>query len=125
MVETLPLTTRVDFARYADLTEFLTAATVPLGACQEAVVTLDYSNAQIKVEDPDGNAAPVTRILDRTGQPVTTRQMQVHLNRNVPIAPGLSRYIMFDFNLARSNAVSLRGGTAPMVIPPQSRWTRC
>lgn len=109
VVETLPLTTRVDFAQYADMTEFLTAATVPLGAYKEAIVTLDYSNAQIEVEDPDGNAAPVTEILDNTGQPVTTMQMQVQLDRNVPIAPGLARYIMFDFNLAKSNTVTLSG----------------
>jgi len=111
VVETLPLTTRVDFAQYADLTEFLTAATVPLGAYKEAIVTLDYSNAQIEVEDPDGNAAPVTQILDSTGQPATTLQMHVQLDRNVPIAPGLARYIMFDFNLAKSNTVTLNGNS--------------
>ncbi len=109
VVETLPLTTRVDFAQYTDLTEFLTAATVPLGAYKEAIVTLDYSNAQIEVEDPDGNAAPVTEILDSSGQAVTTMDMHVQLDRNVPIAPGLARYIMFDFNLAKSNSVTLNG----------------
>jgi len=109
IVETLPLKTRVDFAQYVDMTEFLTAATVPLGDYKEAIVTLDYSQAQIEVEDPDGNAVPVTEIVDKLGQPVTTLQMQVQLDRNVPIAPGLMRYIMFDFNLAKSNTVTLTG----------------
>ena len=31
MVETLPATTRIDFAQYVDLTEFFTAATIPNG----------------------------------------------------------------------------------------------
>ena len=118
VVETLPLTTRVDFAQYTDMTEFLTAATVPLGAYQEAVVTLDYTNAQIEVEGPTGEAVPVTEILDSTGAPVTTMEMHVQLDRNVPIAPGLIRYIMFDFDLAQSNSVTLNGSTASITVDP-------
>ena len=107
VVETLPLTTRVDFAQYTDMTEFLTAATVPLGAYKEAIVTLDYSNADIQVEGASGQAVKVTQILDKNDNPVATMQMQVQLDRNVPIAPGLARYIMFDFNLAQSNTVTI------------------
>jgi hypothetical protein len=123
VVETLPLTTRVDFAQYTDLTEFLTAATVPLGAYKEAIVTLDYSNADIEVEDPDGNALKVTDIKDSQGNPVTTMQMQVQLDSNFPIAPGLARYIMFDFNLAQTNTVSITGDNingyaASVVVDP-------
>ena len=54
-VETLPLTTRVDFAQYTDLTEFLTAATVPNGRYVKGSLVLDYSNADIQVEDTNGN----------------------------------------------------------------------
>ena len=109
VVETLPLKTRVDFAQYTDMTEFLTAATVPLGAYKQAIVTLDYSNADIEVEDPDGNALKVTDIKDSQGNPVTTMQMQVQLDKNVPVAIGLPRYIMFDFNLEQSNQVNITG----------------
>jgi len=58
-VETLPITTRVDFARYTDMTEFLTAASVPKGVYKHATLTLDYSNADIQVEDANGVATPV------------------------------------------------------------------
>lgn len=112
VVETLPLTTRVDFAQYANMTEFLTAATVPLGAYKQAIVTLDYSNADIEVEDPAGNALKVTDIRDSQGTPITTMDMTVKLDRNVPIAPGLARYIMFDFNLAQSNTVTISGDSS-------------
>lgn len=118
IVQTLPLKTRVDFARYADMTEFLTAATVPLGAYKEAVVTLDYSHADIQVEDTSGNAVPVTQILDSAGKPITTVPMQVQLDRNVPVALGMPRYIMFDFNLAASNRVTLNNGNASITVSP-------
>lgn len=123
VVETLPLTTRVDFTQYANLTEFLTAATVPLGAYKEAIVTLDYSNADIQVEDNDGNALKVTDIQDNGGKPVTTMQMQVQLDKNFPIAPGLARYIMLDFNLEQSNHVTITGDsttgyTASLAVDP-------
>lgn len=119
VVETLPLATRVDFAQYTDLTEFLTAATVPLGDYKEAVVTLDYSHAQIEVEGPMGEAVPVTKILDTAGKPVTTMEMGVQLDRNLPIAPGLLRYVMLDFDLAKSNTVTITGNAASITVKPE------
>lgn len=50
VVQTLPTTTRVDFAEYVDLTEFVTAATIPSGLYVGAAMTLDYSEAGINVE---------------------------------------------------------------------------
>ena len=47
MVETLPATTRIDFAQYVDLTEFFTAATIPNGAYVAATLRLDFTNAEI------------------------------------------------------------------------------
>jgi len=121
VVETLPLKTRVDFAQYADMTEFVSAATVPLGAYKQAIITLDYSHAQIEVAGSDGLAVPVpvNQIHDANGQPVSTMQMQVQLDRNVPIALGLPRYIMFDFNLAQSNTVTLNNdNSASITVSP-------
>lgn len=118
IVQTLPVTTRVDFARYADMSEFLTAATVPLGAYKEAIVTLDYSKAQIEVEGNDGAAIPVTQILDKDGKPVTTMQMAVKMDHTVPVSLGLPRYFMLDFNLASSNSVTINGSTASIKVDP-------
>ena len=36
VVETLPLNTRIDFAQYTEMTEFLTAATIPSGVYVKA-----------------------------------------------------------------------------------------
>lgn len=118
IVETLPLTTRVDFARYADMSEFISAKAVPLGDYKQAVVTLDYTNADIQVEGSDGSAIPVTQILDKNGNPVTTMQMTVNMDHNVPISMGLTRYMMLDFNLAASNDVTINGTSASMTVTP-------
>jgi hypothetical protein len=40
-----------------DLTEFVTAATIPSGTYVSATLNLDYTNADIQVDD--GNGAPV------------------------------------------------------------------
>ena len=53
-VTVLPLTTRVDFAQYTELCEFLTASMVPQGTYVEASMTLSYENAEIYVEGEDG-----------------------------------------------------------------------
>jgi hypothetical protein len=57
VVQALPQRTRVDFARFVDLTEFVTAATIPSGTYVSATLNLDYTNADIQVDD--GNGAPV------------------------------------------------------------------
>ena len=57
VVQVLPATSRVDFAQYTELTEFVTAAMVPLGAYRHATMTLDYSNAEIQVENAVGDEA--------------------------------------------------------------------
>lgn len=120
-VETLPQTAQVDFARYTDMSEFLSAAAVPLGAYKQAILTLDYSNADIQVEGNNGNAVPVTQILDSNGNPATTLQVPVQLgNGNITFSLGLPRYFMLDFNLAASNTVTLSsdGSSASITVKP-------
>src|SRR5438093_9614945 len=56
VVETLPLTTRVNFADYVEMTEFFTAATIPSGTYTSARMRLDFSAADLEVEDANGNA---------------------------------------------------------------------
>ena len=38
VVDALPVVTRVDFAQYVEMTEFLTAATIPVGRYVEAIL---------------------------------------------------------------------------------------
>ena len=108
-VETLPMNTRVDFAQYTEMTEFMTAASVPRGVYTRGSVVLDYSNADIQVEDENGMAVPVTQLLDQNGDPVSTLEVNINLDgrRQLPIAPGIPRNLMLDFDLEQSHVVSL------------------
>ncbi len=122
VVDTLPLTTRVDFARYVDLTEFLTAATVPAGRYVRAELTLDYQAADLRVEDPQGAVVtvPPQAIVDGDGQPVTTLTVAVRLAGRdaLRIVPGVPAHLTLDFDLAASHAVDFSGDTPQVTVRP-------
>jgi len=119
-VQTLPQRTRVDFARFVDLTEFVTGATIPAGTYVSATLNLDYTNADIQVDDGNGNPVAVAsaNILDsRNNNPVTTLPMKVTLDnaRQLVIAPLVSSLLDLDFNLAASNLVDMSNPASPVV----------
>lgn len=121
VVETVPTKTQVDFAQYTDLTEFLTAATIPSGQYTSATLTLDYSNANIQVEDANGSALKVSKIVGSDGTtPVTKLGINVVLDKKqLIIAPGVPRNLMLDFNLAQSNTVTFdAAGAATVQVQP-------
>ncbi len=111
-VETIPLETRIDFADLVDLTEFLTAATVPSGAYVAGSLLVDYSDAAIWVEGEDGEPVEA-RAVDGDGQPLGALALEVHLSdRNrLVVAPGLPAHMTLDFDLAATHEVDL--GTDP------------
>ena len=120
VVETLPLETRVDFAQYTEMTEFLTAATVPSGVYVKALLTLDYTNADIQVEDADGNTVQVDTILDEDGKELSILEVAVHLEeRNqLLIVPGIPAHLTLDFDLKVSNKVEFEGGVPTVTVEP-------
>ncbi len=120
VVQTLPQRTRVDFARFVDLTEFVTGATIPAGTYVSATLNLDYTNADIQVDDGTGTpvAVPSANILDsQNNNPVTTLPMTVKLDnaRQLVIAPLVSSLLDLDFNLAASNLVDMSNPASPVV----------
>ena len=118
-VETLPMNTRVDFAQYTEMTEFLTAASVPKGVYVKGSIVLDYSNADIWVEDSNGAAVKVTEILDSNGNPITTLEVKVTLDgrSELPIAPGIPKNLMLDFDLEKSHVVTVANPVSITVDP--------
>jgi hypothetical protein len=120
VVEALPVATRVDFAQYVDMTEFLTVATVPVGRYTKATLTLDYQNADIQVENAGGDAVPVETILDENNMPVTTYQASVHLQgrNSLLIAVGIPAHLTLDFDLHTSNHVEFDNGQPTMTVKP-------
>ena len=116
VVNALPVKTRVDFAQYTDLTEFLNAATVPSGIYTHVNMTLDYTNADIRVASGD-NALAVTP-QDSSGNPITTIALQVQLDDNKPLVvrPGIPANLTLDFDLEATNTVDLN--TATVTVSP-------
>jgi len=117
-VETLPNQTRVDFAQYVDLTEFITAATIPNGIYVEGTLRLDYTNAAVTVER-DGQPVAAT-VVGASGAPLGVVDVRVVLdNRNrLVVAPGRPALLTLDFNLAATNAVNLTPTPAIVTARP-------
>ncbi|MCI0504590.1 MAG: metallophosphoesterase [Gammaproteobacteria bacterium] len=119
VVETLPLNTRVDFAQYTDLSEFLTAATVPPARYVKATMRLDYQNADIWVANStDEQPVKVTNITDIDGHPVGVLDVPVYLeNRNaLTIIRGVPAFLTLDFNLDASNQITFDQQGAPALV---------
>jgi uncharacterized protein DUF4382 len=122
VVETLPLTTRVNFADYVEMTEFFTAATIPSGTYTSARMRLDFSSADIQVEDANGNAVsvPAGNIRDGNGTPITTLDVEVKFDdrRTLFIAPGIPAHLTLDFNLQASNTADLTVSPPVVTVKP-------
>jgi hypothetical protein len=107
IVQALPTRQRVDFAGLVDLTELVTAATIPNGTYVRASIRLDYANADVSVEV---NGAPVAAtVVNASGQPLGVVDLDLMLdNRNhVTIAPGIPALLQLDFDLAASHEVDI------------------
>jgi hypothetical protein len=117
-VSTLPTTTRVDFTQYTDLSEFLTVASVPSGSYTQVILNLDYSNADVEVQDSQGTAHQAS-LLDGNGNPLTTQSVTLDLASDNPlvIAPGVPASLALDFDLSASNQVITTNPTVVQVEP--------
>jgi len=118
-IETLPLTTRLDFAQYIEVTEFLTTATVPSGHYTGAQIVLDFNNADVTVQDVNGDAINAT-VQDTDGNPIGELTVDISLNdgSDFVIAPGIPAHITLDFDLDASNTVIVTETEATVVVSP-------
>jgi len=119
VVETLPLTTRIDFTQLTDLTEFLSIATVPAGIYQTVEMTLDYSNAEIMTEDINGDSV-LASVVDSNGESIASLTVRVSLPNSgrIRIAAGIPAHVSLDFDLAASNEVDLGQGAPIVTVEP-------
>ena len=118
VVQTLPVQPRIDFAELVDLKELLTAATVPNGDYVSGTMRLDYSNADIEVDV--GGTPTRAAVVDASGQPVTTLDVEVQLDNrhHLVIAPGRPALLELDFDLAASNNVDLTTSPVQVAVEP-------
>jgi hypothetical protein len=111
-VETLPNTQRVDFAHLADVTEFVTAASIPNGDYVGATIKLDYSDADVTVE-VDGSPT-AAQVVDANGDPLREVKLDLQFDdaNHATVAPGTPALLQLDFDLEASHEVNL--GTTPV-----------
>ncbi len=113
-VQTLPMTTTVDFSQLVNLSEIVSAAQVPAGSYVSASITLDYSSATIVVDNGSGGVTiAANQIIDgQTMQPLVKPNSTMTLSLSLPagaplvVTPGTVANLALDFNLAASNAIT-------------------
>ncbi len=117
-VDVLPTTTRLDFAQYVEMSEFITAATLPKGKYVSGKITLDYRNADIQVEK-DG-VPQAAQMLDSSGHALTQTTLDIKLEgvKGLPVAPGIPAMLQLDFNLAASHHVDLTATPIAVTTEP-------
>ncbi|RLA29684.1 MAG: hypothetical protein DRR11_15035, partial [Gammaproteobacteria bacterium] len=106
-VEVLPNSTRIDFANYVNLTEFISVASVPPGVYVAGTIQLDFSNAEVFVEA--GDQARETIVVDADGNPLTRTELKIKLsNRDqLLVARGRTALMTLDFDLDASHMVDI------------------
>lgn len=120
-VETIPATTKIDFAQLVDLSEVLSAGQIPPGEYVSAKLTIDYTNAQITADDGTGNPVALSPV-DAAGAPITnplTVTVQLDDAHHLRITAAQIARLALDFNLAVSNVVDLTADTvtvAPTLV---------
>jgi hypothetical protein len=118
IVQTLPTRQRVDFAELVDLTELVTAATIPNGTYIRASIRLDYAGSEVSVE-VNGEPRAAT-VVNAAGTALGVVDLAIQLdNRNhVVIAPGRPALLQLDFDLAASHRVDITTNPVTAVSAP-------
>ena len=116
IVETLPRRSRINFTDYVDLTELVTIATIPPAIYVAGTISLDYSDAEILVEE---NGDPKeTEVTDTSGVKLIETELRIILPERdqLVVTKGRPALLQLDFDLAASHKVDL----APMPAKAES-----
>jgi hypothetical protein len=115
-VSTLPSSTTVDLAQLVNLSEVVGAASVASGNFAQAVVTLDYSSAQIVYDDGSLDGVALTP-LGANGQALgqVTLTLDLDPSDQISIVSKSASHLSLGFNLAASNVVNLAQKTVTVM----------
>lgn len=113
-VELLPATTRIDFAQLTEVTDLLAAATLAPGDIVGGKVRLDYSNAEVFVEQ--AGQVVQANVVDANGAPLGVTEVDIQLaeRSHLVITRGRAAFLALDFDLAASHDVDA-GASPPLV----------
>lgn len=106
-VEVLPNRTRINFTDYVDLTELVSAATVPPATYVSGTISLDYVDAEVFVEVGDKSKQAV--VTDLNGNPLAQTELRIILsNRDqLTVVKRRAALLQLDFDLAASHVVDI------------------
>lgn len=107
IVETLPRSTRINFTDYVDLTELLTAATVPPATYVSGSITLDYSDSEVLVEADGASKQAVVTDLDGNALAQTELKIVLSDTDQLVVTRGRPSLLQLDFDLAASHLVDI------------------
>jgi hypothetical protein len=104
-VETLPTTTRIDFAQLTELSDLLSVTTIAAGDFVGGKIRLDYGNAEVFVEK-NGEIVRAN-VVGEDGQPLGVTELDVRLadRDHLVITRGRAAFLAIDFDLAASHDV--------------------
>ncbi len=118
-VEVLPAATTIDFAQYVEVSELLTRISAPPGRYNSATIRLDYSAANIVLQNELGDAL-VAQALDTGGQPlgVIDVDLQFGDSEGFALLPGAIAQLTLDFDLDASNSIVIENNVATVTVTP-------
>jgi hypothetical protein len=112
----------IDLTKLTDLSELWSTASVPVDTYTQAVITLDYTSAQISVMV---NGAPVAvSVVDPTGAVPTQIVVTVNLDPSnlLTLQPTLSTSnalrLAFNFDMTASNSVNFATSPPTLTVKP-------
>ena len=118
-VETVPLSTRIDFTELTDVSEFLTIATVPVGIYESAVLTMDFTTADVVLQDANGDGIGAD-VVGEDGNPAGVLQVRLNLTTSdvIRISPNVPAAFSLDFDLDASNEIDLTTTPPTVTVQP-------
>lgn len=119
-VRTVPRSSVIDFVEYVDLAELFYVGQVPAGRYRKVYVTLDFSAAEVVVQDELGEANTAL-VQDHEGNKVDELQVQLRLGPRhlLHVRPGVPAALSMDFDLQSSNEIL---STDPAVVQVDPVW---
>ena len=123
VVETVPVTTQVDFAQLVNLSEIMSADQIPAGDYLSAAMVIDFASATIVVDNgTSGVTIAASNVINgATSMPLaapnpTQMTLTLDLSRNnFVVTEHAIANLALDFNLAASNTIA-PSDTSPTTV---------
>jgi len=105
-VEVIARPAEVDFVQYQELSELFAVSSIPSGVYEKVIMTLDYTDAEIVVQNEQGQPLEA-QVVDPNGNAVTELDVEVTLGgtEQVVITPTRLARLTLDLDLGASNSI--------------------